>query len=312
MKFEYQENLLPDAEIIYVNSSSLKLASCSRRYAFTVAGIDPEEDKESQDRLNIGSAVHKFAEHFANNVDLADAIRAAASAYPDVPRATILACGTTRTRCYIPPPIKINGKPAVEFTFKIPWYSFVYEGTLYQLVLCGTMDHIAYEKDRVLIYDYKTSQYRAPEYALNKYKYSSQFAFYQWILHDFGPRLGLDMQYCNAIREGRLGSHVVPVMINAKEPLWVIAPLRSLSPQMFAEYKKHFITLLTSTLLPAYLDFTVHDNLPNADGTVNDCCQYCKFTNVCFATSTNVARAILDSYPIKTYNPTIRTTVEND
>lgn len=306
MQYEYQESLLPGARLIYVNSSSLKLGSCERNYVWTISGISPP-DEDPENILRTGQALHKFAEMFVKNGgDIAEAVREAAKQYPDIPRSTLITCGATRPRVFIPPPIMIKGAPAVEFTFSIPWYSFIHAGQLYQLVLCGTMDHISFDRDRLLIYDYKSSRYRSSDFALKKYEHSSQFAFYQWILYEFAARLGLDLMYANAIREGRLGSHVVPILITAKEPLWVIGPLRALSAEQFASYKQNLVTVLTRDLIPAFLAWTTEQQMPVASGMINGSCQYCKFTKVCYACNNTVGLDTLTAFPIKEHNPTVR------
>lgn len=310
--FTYEEQRIPDAQPIYVNSSSLKLGACERRYALTVGGYNPPEE-DDDDILLTGTALHKFAELFSlNGGDIADAVREAAKLYPTIPRATILKCGASRARCFIPPPIMVAGRPAVEFKFNIPWYTFQYEGKKYQLIICGTIDHLTFDKDQVVIYDYKSSRYRQAEYALKKYKRSSQFAFYQWVLYTFAAQLKLDMHYANAIREGRIGSRVVPILISATEPLWVVGPMRSLSPHQFADYRDHFVNLLLNTLLPALLQLTVHSDMPHASGMVNDACQYCKFANFCFARTEEEAAKVFKAFPRKEYNPTSKEEEEND
>lgn len=301
LKFEYQEQLLPGATLIYINSSLLKLASCRRRLALTLHGFAPEEDKESVDILETGRAIHKFAEEFSKNGgDCVEAMAAAVKEFPHVPRATILACAGSRAQVNIPPPYLLNGRPCVEFTFKIPWYSFIVNEQLYQLVLCGTIDHLSFDGRNVRIYDYKTSRYRMAEYALAKYKHSSQFAFYQWIVYEFGPRIGLPLEVQNAVRGGRIASHVVPVLLTANPPRWVIGPIRYLSNDQFAGFKASLLSVVNG-VLGAYFKGVE----ANADGMINDSCQYCKFKGFCYAPNVAEANQILLSYPVKPYDPTI-------
>jgi len=301
MKFEYQEQMLPGATPIYINSSLLKLASCRRRLALTLHGLAPAEEKTSIEILETGRAVHKFAEEFSRNGgDCAEAASATIKAFPHVPRATILACAGSRTQVNIPPPYLLNGRPCVEFTFKVPWYSFVVNEQLYQLVLCGTIDHLSFDGRNVRIYDYKTSRYRMVEYALDKYKHSSQFAFYQWIIYEFGPRIGLPLDVQNAVRLGRIASHVVPVLLTANPPRWVIGPIRYLTAEQFARFKEVLMSVV-SGIIGAYFKGVE----ANADGMINDSCQYCKFKDFCYAPNEIEADQVLLSYPVKPYDPTI-------
>lgn len=300
--FEYQDKDLPGATPLYLNSSALKRAHCRRAFAMTWRGFAPPEDKESQDRLDIGSAVHKFAEAFAHTGDITEGIRVAAAKYPGVERKILIAAASSRSQIFLPPPITINNKLAVEFTFRIPWYSFMWNGVLYQLIICGTIDYISYDRGAVRIYDYKTSQTRMRDYALKKYEHSSQFAFYQWVLWKYAARLGIPLELANDIRAGKISSQVVPVLINTPGSPWVIGPVRSLTTHMFEEYEAHLYKLVFQTLIPAYLQ---GEEAP-ADGMVNDSCQYCLFKSFCYGTSGAAQAKTLAEYPVKQYNPTDR------
>lgn len=308
MNFTYHETDLPGATPIYINSSALKLASCRRRFVLTQQGYAPEEPADSREILRTGNALHKFAELFTTlSGDTVEAARSAAAEYPDVARSIIIAAAGTRIRVRIPPPIVVGGRPAVEFKFRLPWYAFEYAGKQYQIVLCGTMDHIAIDQGLVTIFDYKSTRKRMADYALKKYEHSSQFAFYQWIMYKFASRLGLPLDVANLVRSGKVASRVVPILIAAKEPIWVIGPTRALSVYQFDEYEHHLRNLLFNTLVPAMLDGSTA-----ADGMVNDSCQYCLFHKFCYEPNEERAREIFQSYPIKPYDPLNRSEVTDE
>lgn len=304
--FEYQERRLDGATIIYLNASSLKVSACPRRYGLMVTGRKPARawlDPEGENILETGKALHKFAEVFTTTGgDLVEALTTASRQYPHVARSVIIAAGATRPRINLPPPLIVNGKPAVEVTFDIPWYSFVYKGKLYQFVLCGTMDHIAFDNGILKIYDFKSARGKMIEYVLAKYEHDTQFAFYQWIVKKFKARMALPLEVCNAVDGGRICSHVVPIQLTLKEPRWTIGPIRSLTAHQFDEYENellHSLDYLAAAYLAAEDDiYTTHPT-----GMINNSCLYCDYKTLCFAQSeTKFAEAVaaLEYVP---YNP---------
>lgn len=306
INLEYQERSVAGATKIYLNASSLKAAGCDRRYGLMVNGLMPADhwvSAESKSILETGKALHKFAEQYTRNGgDLVESIAAAARRYPHVARAVIISAGSMRGRIRIPPPLILNGEPAVEVTFEIPWYSFVHDGRVYQFILCGTMDHISFDEGILKIYDYKSARGKMIEYVLAKYEHDTQFAFYQWVIWKFKARMAFPLEIANEIDHGRICSHVVPIQLTLKEPRWTIGPMKSLTTVQFSTYE---VTLLNELprLAAAYLAAEADPAETQPSGMLNNSCIYCDYKTLCHAPTVMEARKALLELKETEYNP---------
>lgn len=314
LQFEYQERSIPGATRIYLNASSLKISGCLRRYGLMVNGYKPSLNWVSDESINIletGKAIHYFAEQFTRlSGDVVEAIALASRKYPHVSRATIIAAGSMRPRINLPAPLILNGEPAVEVTFEIPWYSFVYEGQTYQYILCGTMDHVAFADGVFKIYDFKSARGKMIEYVLAKYEHDTQFAFYQWVIWKFKARMNIPIEIANQIEYGRICSHVVPIQLTLKEPRWTIGPARSMTTEQFREYEGTLKSMLPM-LATAYIEVAADPLSCTPNGMLNNSCQYCDYKRLCHATSGFAEREALSELEITEYNP-LRRKEENE
>jgi hypothetical protein len=306
LQFEYQERSITGATRIYLNASSLKISGCLRRYGLMVNGYKPGQgwiSKESISILETGKAIHHFAEQFTRlSGDVVEAIAQASRKYPQVSRATIIAAGSMRPRINLPAPLILNGEPAVEVTFEIPWYSFVYNGHTYQYILCGTMDHVTFDSGVFKIYDFKSARGKMIEYVLAKYEHDTQFAFYQWVIWKFKARMNIPIEIANEIERGRICSHVVPVQLTLKEPRWTIGPARSLTPEQFHMYEDTLKSMLP-ILASAYIDVASDPLVSTPNGMLNNSCLYCDYKPLCYATNAYTESVALSQLEKTEYNP---------
>ena len=304
--FEYQERSILGATRIYLNASSLKVSGCRRRYGLMVNGLKPASawvSAESKSILQTGKALHYFAEQFTRTSgDVVESIAMAARKYPDVARATLVAAGARRPRIHLPAPLILNGEPAVEVTFEIPWYSFVYDGRVYQFVLCGTMDHVAFDGGIFKIYDFKSARGKMIEYVLAKYEHDTQFAFYQWVVWKFKARMNIPIEMANEIERGHICSYVVPIQLTIKEPTWTIGPARSLTPAQFEEYEATLKAEMP-TLAESYLAAATSPENTQPNGMLNNSCQYCDYKPLCHAKTPREQELALSQLEKTEYNP---------
>jgi CRISPR/Cas system-associated exonuclease Cas4 (RecB family) len=299
MNLEYQEEHIPGATKIFLNASSLKASTCMRRYGMMVNGIQEERDTATDKIFAVGSAVHKVAEQFTRTGgDIVESVSLASKRYPDVDRALLIKAATARPRIALPPALVINGELAVEVTFEIPWYSFVYDGVTYQFVVCGTIDHLSCDGRAVRIYDFKTSRYRAIEYAIKKYNHDTQFKFYAWALWKWKHRMAIPMHVANLIDAGHIAAHVVPILVEANPPRWHIGPEQHMTPTQFEVYEAA-LKVHMMALVKAYLESA--EAAPT--GMLNNSCQYCGYKSYCHAKDPLMAQAALTGFAYKQYNP---------
>ena len=295
MHFEYIEEELPNIPILYLNASSLKVTACRRNYGMMVNGYKGVDGDTTQ--RDIGSAMHKFAEHFTRTGDHTEAVLMASKAWPQVSRQVIIAAAARRQDVVLPTPIIMEGEPLVEIKFSIPWFLVTVEGKpVCQIILCGTMDHLGYD-GAIRLIDYKSTAYAVVRYALDKYKHETQFMFYMAVLRKFGHRM-LPLYLHNLIVEGKFSSQVCIIQTSAKEPRWSLGPKSYMTE---AQYNLYFAMLeeLLPTLVTSFLDS--HNSSP--DGMLRNACQYCGYKTYCYAKDDHEAGLALASFPIEPYNP---------
>jgi len=299
MTFDYEPQILPGSRVLYVNASSLKLLDCDFKYALTVRGY--HGDKGDTSILDIGSALHKYAETYTRNAgEHLEALMAARKDYPNVPVKTLVAATARRTSVVLPPAIEVDGEMLVEAKFSQPWLRTVVNGKVIQIVLCGTMDHVGYGEGGVRIIDYKSTHYVAMKSALDKYAHESQFKFYMWVLWKFGASM-LPLNLYNDVREGKFSSQVCIIQVNGTDPRWYLDKKRYMTDYQFRTYE-----CALKAMLPRMVESFTADS-PNANGMLCNACQYCEYKKVCFAESIAERTAEFDLLTNSWYDPLNRT-----
>lgn len=302
MTFDIIYAHIPGARTIYLNASSLKAAVCERKYAWIVNGYkNPDDDTTI---LDMGSAVHKFAEMFSRNGgDAPAALIEALKQFPHVPRAALIAACAGRSNIFLPPPLMISGELATEVTFEIPWLAFTFNGTTYQIVICGTIDHLSHRDGAVRIYDYKTTRYAMIDYAIKKYENETQFKFYMWALRKFKSRLvGLPLHVCNDIDRGLITSQVVIVQLSGKSPKWFVDQPRGMTDEQFQSYEDTLFDEL-ERLIQSYLNAELDPFVTHPNGILCNGCQYCPYIAVCHAPNRAARNLAFGKLTRTPYNP---------
>ncbi len=305
--FEYAPEIIPGATIIYLNASSLKKRTCRRAYGLTVNGYKGDAGDTTQ--MDLGSAMHKYAEVYSRTAGEHDvAVVETLKRWPKVDRVTIMRAAARRADVLIPPAIMVNGAPLIEAKFEVPWLSVVVNGILYQIVLCGTMDHLGYAENGVRLIDYKSTSYALIKYAMDKYIHETQFKFYMWVLWHFGAGM-LPLEYFNMVREGRFSMQTCIIQVAAKEPRWALDTKRYMSEHQYKMYEAALRAELPQMVMDydatnrIWPDDNILAKLPPPTGALNNSCQYCGYKSFCHAKNEHDAITAFNTFELTEYNP---------
>lgn len=294
MNFTYTETAPPDAIKIYVDASLLKKSYCETAFCHTLNGL---RVNKKDDSLVIGTAVHQFlAERHGD--ELAAQGRAM-KLYETVrkDKSKFIEITASFPRHLVPPHATIKDKIGKEYYFEIPWLTFVYSGVLYVIVICGTVDHIAFERDILKLFDYKTSKFWERAKVVAAYKNDVQFMFYPWVMWKFG-HMFLTHEQANAARDLNMTMQLVTCYaIESKKPEWFVDSPRRFSTQQFEDFEHEVRTELSDKM-----DRLFADDL-RRDGWIRNMCPRCDFNDLCHAlpgTEEGIKEAM---YHQKTYKP---------
>lgn len=288
--FTFTERIAPGSAVIRLDASLLKKAFCAASLSFTLKGLKPVIPPEP---YLAGTAVHAY---ISKRRDMLPAVVEAGKIYSKHYTDTKMIqnlCSAYPDNL-LPPAAIIDGKPAEEFYFEIPWLETMWNGKHYTIVICGTMDHLSFTQGYVRIYDYKTTKKWKFEEAAESYDNDAQFVFYPWVVWKFG-HVFLPLEMHNAAREFKLSSTPVIGMmvptpasgISKRNPSWRVAEHKTFTEEIFNDFEMEIRDLVEKMLGP-YLTGAP----ANRDGWIKNLCPRCDFAKLCHARDENMYEMI--------------------
>lgn len=305
MNFTYTETLRPGSIPIRIDASLLKKAFCQTAFANTLKGLRSNDKKLP---LVIGTAVHAYLakRHDDSLVALSEAIKI----YKTVSDDTSLMTGICAAYPddLLPPPANINGKRGVEYYFEVPWMEVQALETstpipshesmvTYTIILCGTIDHLSFIKDRLLVYDPKSTRKWKLDEVRAMYKNDVQFIFYPWILWKFGYNF-LTKPMADAARELRLSSFPVHAFLTTKTPRWIVGEENRFTEEIMEDF-----TMEVKDLVQKMLTVYLSGDPPNRDGWIKNHCPGCDYNILCHARPEMYEAVKSRLFHIKPYTP---------
>lgn len=298
MNYEPPKTDLPTIDVL-LNATSLTYSHCEQAYYMTVVrGLRTLEQIEA---INMGNALHKYAELRALGSDNSGALVRALDVYNgDHKQLLVQACAQMPTDipCAY---VDANGQAYVEHKFKIYWQTIVFEGTAFNIWVCGTYDIVTLTGEGIVrIRDYKsTRRWKAAE-VFELYRTSVQCRFYLWAAQKFGHYM-FDLPVANATDRNFLYLQHTGIFLSGTHPRWVHGSIIQLTMAELVEFEQLLMNQLMSVILPAWLR-------PVTRGMVNGTCDGCNFTRYCFESTQNGKDIALHGYQQIPYDPmTFRT-----
>jgi len=289
---------------ILLDNSAISTLSCRRKFQLTVLeGLtSPIRDKS----LSFGDAVHKVFEGVDKGQDLDYAITANESNVdPLTLRRTTTFFHATQ---HLPPPISIKDKdsgelkPAVELKFKYHYGKYLTEShKSIDVYLCGTIDRIYIEHNKLVILDYKTaadgSEYQQDK-KVQSYSLTFQLPFYIYALLRSGI---LPAEYEELIKTRNYRTTIFLIFYNSNPPRYV--------PVNFAPYPDYFLYNEVPYIINAKVAEAIkvaelkNDPAPHDGMTVYKACEYCQFRPACLHMGTEKETEYLERFQKRIYNP---------
>lgn len=284
---------LPTKDIL-LNATSLAHTACEQDYNYVV--VQGQRTIEANEYLLFGNALHKFAELKALKKDASYAISEAVRSYGGNDTARLVQACMRMPPMDIEPYTEASGKPYVELKFKFYWRSFIYNGVLYNIWLCGTFDIVTMFSDGgVRIRDYKTTRKYKQSDVFISYSRSIQMRFYLWVAIKFGYNV-FDMTVANATTQGNVCIQITAIFLSASPPNWVSGGILTMKPHEVDEFEALLVSHIERTILPAW-------DAPRQVGKLNNKCQTCDYAPICHATSEENAANALSMFKHIPYDP---------
>ena len=281
---------------VLLNSSSLKLTNCQQRYAHVV--VDGLKPHELHEYLTFGKAVHQYAEDRGSGMSTAVALANAMELYTGKFGAKLAQACASMPPDLDQPYTEPGGRKYLELKFKVYWMSIVYKGVQYDIYVCGTFDKVSIFSDNtVRLTDYKTSRKYSPADVFAAYRVSVQMTFYLWVAQKFGYAI-FDMPVANACYNCQMLLQICGVFISHPTPLWKYGPPIQVRLPELQEFEQLLLAEIHNTILPAWAE-------PRRNGRINDTCDGCEFTALCFASSETQYNAELASFKHEPYDPSL-------
>lgn len=287
--------------IIPINASGLKIASCQRRWFMTVVlGL---KEKNEDPILTVGKIVHRFAEAVAFDRSEENLMKATVEALGVAKAKGLGVKETTQVRealgscpvAELPKPLVLDNIKGAEFkfTFPIPNYpSFVYTGTIDLITHDG-------RQNKLVIFDYKTSRKYLFKDIIAGYTGDTQFTFYPWVVHKFAYELFKGhMEYANLGWYRHLAMVPLVIMLSGKPVSWRKGPEQTFTEERFAMFE-HLLEDFINIIEPYIED----EQLPPPTGMINNSCPSCPFKGICYATSSAQLEIELGAFDVVTYEP---------
>jgi len=278
---------------ILLNASSLKFSHCQRNYNFKVC--EGLQSTESHEALLFGKAVHRFAEHMLNGGDPGAGLQVACASYTGNDTAR-LAKACMAMPAHIVTPYRHEAKAYVEHKFKVYWRSVVYEGTQYDIYVCGTMDVVSmYADGAVEITDWKTSRKWKRQEIFADYRVSVQMRFYLWAAWRFAYDI-FDITVANQTQRANVFLRIGAVLLSATPPVWVMGTPIMMAATELQAFEGLLSEHIAQVILPAW-----HN--PQPTGMLNDTCNKCDFVNLCFAENDTAHEQARQQFKVVPYDP---------
>lgn len=285
---------------LLLDNSALGLLHCKRKFQLVVVqGLL----KADTGRTDNGSAFHILQEHLRKGETLDEATLVAQAKHPetklDVPlRSVTLYRGTTR----LPDPIIINGVPAIEYKFCFHYGNFLVPNRPdpIEVHLCGTIDDLHLDDDRLVFLDYKHSDAFTPAHQdriMESYLLAFQLPFYVWALYKSGV---LPAEHMERIEQGRYRSELHFIFGNADPPK-IRKQRRAAFPY---EFLMGEVPHIVNTKIAQAIEIISCVGAAPRDGfCVYNACSYCQFKPACSEVGTDKEVEYLSRFPSKPYDP---------
>jgi hypothetical protein len=294
------ESGLPRTTVL-LNSSSLKVSNCRRRYNYVVA--EGLQNRESAEALTFGKAVHRYAEMRHKGADHGPALIGAFALYTG-PNTGLLstACMNMPARDIIPY-VDPAGKVHSEIYFQVYWQSIVAGDRQFDIFVCGTFDVVTMFADgAVQLVDYKTTRKYKTADVFADYAVSVQMQFYLWAAWRFGFDI-FDLTIANQTTRGNVFLRICAVLLTATPPAWRMGSPITKSIAELQQFEVYLNAYLRDQIIPAWLD-------PAPTGMLNDTCNrgdrpgaICDFAGACYAENTTAKNQALEAFTKKPYDP---------
>lgn len=279
--------------ILRIDPSSLKEADCARR--FLLENIRGYAEKTPSFKTEYGSALHLAAANYYRGMPKPDCVNSALEYFMNSPcdpgddyRNLSHLAETTRgyletydTKYENFRPLRVdNGVLAVELPFKLPFMSF----PEVDVILCGVMDAIGYDRDTLCVKDIKTTSLN-PRYFFDGFETSIQMLIYSW-----------------AVRHSGLVDRYVPIMIDgvflSKKGATYERRLIDVDPVRVEECMD-WVREKVTHLVHCHTTNTFTKNFSRCDTKFGTC----KFHSVCKASPTLAENILNAHFTVRTYDP---------
>lgn len=290
---------------LLIDNSALGTLSCERKFQLTVIQGHKPEASES---INLGSAGHTFMEEQDKGHNVDESMEIAVTKHGKFDQKKVLmAARMYRSVARPSPAVLINGIPAIEFKFNLPYGNFINPDTneLIEIRLLGTIDRIEYdsERDQVVIKDYKWSgafNQSHRENIMDAADTSFQLPFYYHALLLMG-RLGmLPADLVEYLESGKYRAELHYIFYSCEPPI--------IKKRQRASFRHDFVT----KMIPAIIHNKIHKIVSIAgsksaavlDGLlVYGLCNKCPFNIACMDHGTEKETEYLSRIPRVEYDP---------
>lgn len=186
-----------------------------------------------------------------------------------------------------PEPIElVHGTPAVELKFTVP------HG---ELVLCGTMDNLSVENDKLVVTDYKFTTSKYPSDYMREYRLKTQLWFYMYVIKHFGSQF-LPSKYIGMPLAARIRAVFYENGLDTRDTElclcddYVDTAMSSIMTQMVAR-------------LRAVMAYHNNNELAPKTGMATGSCYKCPFAYICQLHNDAEERKQIEQASKKQYNP---------
>ncbi len=288
---------------LLLDNSALSILHCQRKFQLTVIqGLRPDEAEEA---TATGSAGHTLLEHLdkGSNIDDALSIMVAKHGSKDQDK-ILMAASMYRGANRMPPPIEINGSPAIEYKFSFHYGSFIRSDSSERIEvdLCGTIDRIYLDSDRdqLVFVDYKWSAAVLPAHRdriMDSYDLAFQLPFYVHAMLSSGT---FPAEYMAYLIEGRYRVELHFVFFNANPPI----TKRRIRVAFRDDFLRREVPLIINSKIEEALKIATMTNSAPHDGMlVYSACTYCHFKTACLEMGSEKEVEYLSRIPRRIYNP---------
>lgn len=294
---EYTPHFINGARRIMLDASSLNKLHCDRAYKY--ACIDGLYEELQDPILRLGKAVHRYAELRTLGTDEMQAMSSVLKEFPGLDRGQFMGIAAAHMKVDVPKPLVLGDHPPtpmVEWFFEFPWLAGVVNGVTYQIVVCGTFDHVAFDGRVVRIIDYKSSRKWKVEDIMRQYEFNTQRNFYTWVMRKFAFEF-LPVNVANAADAGNVTTEICAIQVGSKTPRWVMLPPQHLTQYQFDQFEAELCEIAERILLLHAGDEAYRT------GMVNNTCTYCRFTGLCYARGTEEHDIVKSRFIVRKYDP---------